>query len=193
MSKRISKYPETAIQINSKIANSVKEKKYEEALKFALEMDSILPNNGDIKNFIGKIKAKQSNFLEASYYFNKAISLESYNKWFYINAAVNLAQNNQYTEAVAIVNKLNKLFPNWGIGYNLKATLLRKLGDSQKAISFYDKAIACQPNSAQIIVNRGDLYLGLNNKEKAIVDYQKALEIQPNYKRALDKLNVLLK
>jgi tetratricopeptide (TPR) repeat protein len=49
-----------------------------------------------------------------------------------------------------------------------------------KAIKFYDKAIALQPDTAVFYNNRGAAYFNKKQFEKANLDYAKALELDPD-------------
>ncbi len=193
LAERIKKFSQDAIAINTKIAQTLREKNYKLAFKYALKLDSIYPNNADIKNFEGKMQANLLDTTVSLKLFDEAIKLNPNNKWFYINKATVLADQNKKQEAIKTIEVLNKLFPNWSIGYNVKAALFSDLGSIRQALKAYKKAIECEPKSAQICTNRGDFYLLQNNQKQAITDYENALKIQPNYTRAQEKLKIVLK
>lgn len=193
LTDRINNFPIEVINLNIKIAGALREKNFDTALMYAIKMDSIFPNNADIKNFKGKMYAKLSNTTLALKSFDEALKIDPKNKWFYINKATILADENHKDEALEVIMKLNTLFPNWSIGYNFKAAILNDLGRSKEALKAYDKAVVAEPKSAQILCNRGDLYLLLKKQEEAQADYGKAIEIQPSYNRAKEKLALLVK
>jgi tetratricopeptide (TPR) repeat protein len=72
------------------------------------------------------------------------------------------------------------------IELELKGLVLHFLGKNNEAISFFDKALAINPNDAEVLNNKGIAlhFLGKNNEAISIFD--KALAINPNYKLALD-------
>ena len=55
------------------------------------------------------------------------------------------------------------------------------LGQYEKAILDYNKAIEINPHDKEAYVNRGANYSDLGQYEKAILDYNKALELDPEY------------
>ena len=73
---------------------------------------------------------------------------------------------------------------------NDKATALYNQGKYAEAITYYDKALAIDPNDKEALNGKGDaLYYPANDTqgyEKAIQYYDKALAINPNYKDALN-------
>jgi tetratricopeptide (TPR) repeat protein len=193
LTDRIKKLPPEVIDLNAKIAQSLRENNVDNALKYATVMDSIYPNNADIKNFKGKMYAKMSNPILALKSFDEAIKIDPTNRWFYINKATVLADENLKKDALKVISELVGFFPNWSVGYNFKAAILKDLGKNEEALKTYDKAVKAEPKSAQIHCNRGDLYLLMKNQKQAIADYSKALEIQPTYVRAKEKLELLVK
>ena len=188
LTERIANLPKQVIEINKKIAQSLRLKNYQEALQFANTMDSIVPKNADIKDFKGKMYALLNNTFMALQFFDAAISLNKKNKWFYIHKATLLSEENSNEKALQTLTKLAKVYPNWSIGYNVQASILRNLGKNTESLAAYNKAILSEPKSAQIYTNRGDLYLLLNDKNKAILDYKNALQLEPDYKRASEKV-----
>lgn len=189
LKKRISLLPQEAIDINTLIAQSIRSKDYSKAMEYANQLDSIVPNNSDVKNFKGKLFVILNDTENALVAFENAIQLEPNNKWFHINYIGLLSENNEFEKALNAVDSLIKLFPNWSIGYNLKGGILQNLNEEKEALKVYDKAVQCNPKSALIYTNKGDLNIKLNNKNQAILDYKNALKIQPDYKLASDRLN----
>lgn len=193
LSARIKTFPKKIQDLNKEISQAIKNNDDAKALELALKMDKQYPNNADIKNFIGKRQAKALDYKSALKSFDEALKINEKNKWFYVNKATVLAENNQVEEALKTVEKLNYLYPNWSIGYNLKASFLNDLNLQNEALKAYELAIVAEPKSAQIFTNRGDLYVEISKDKEAIADYKKALQIQPDYSRAQEKLNVITK
>ena len=54
------------------------------------------------------------------------------------------------------------------------------LGNKEKAIECYEKAIEIKPDYALVFNNMGSTYDAKGNKEKAIECYEKAIEIKPD-------------
>lgn len=193
LSARIKTFPQEIQDLNKKVAQAIRNSDAASALALATEMDKKFPKNADIKNFIGKLHTQAENFDEALPFFDEALRLNPDNKWFYINKATALAENNKSQEALKTIEQLNTKFPNWSIGYNFKASLYREMNQQNEALKAYDLALISEPKSAQILTNRGDFLLELSKEEEAIADYKKALEIQPDYARAKEKLKLISK
>lgn len=191
LTARIKTFPADVQDFNIKVAQAVRNNNLYEALSLTMKIDSLHPNLADVKNFKGKLLAKKGDADAAVISFNEAIKLNPTNKWFYVNAATTLAERGKHKEGLNKINELIAKFPNWSIGYNVKAAILQSAGQSQEALLVYTKAINALPKSAQILTNRGDLYLFLNQKELALKDYQSALKVHPDYELAVTKLDAL--
>ena len=188
---RISSFSTAVKELNKRASAAIRAQEYEKALEIALELEKSDPDNADIKNFKGKMQLKNKQPVAAIASFGEAIRLNPGNKWFYINQATVLADNNQVDSALKVIQELNAVYPKWSIGYNIKAALLYASGQYEEALEAYAVAINTFPKSAQIVTNRGDLYRELGKKDKASADYKKALEVEPNYRRAKDRLVAL--
>lgn len=193
LTSRIKTFPENIQDLNKQVSQAIREKNDKKVLILALEMDKLFPNNADINNFLGKRYANDLEYAEAIKKFDQSIKFDNKNKWFYINKATAQAQNNEIEEALKTVESLIVLYPNWSIGYNLKASFLRELNLQSEALRAYEMAVISDPKSAQILTNRGDLYLELSKPIKAKADYKKALKTQPDYGLAKEKLNAIAK
>lgn len=193
LSARIKTFPQNIQDLNKQVSQAIRSNDDAKALSLAFEMDKQLPNNADIKHFMGKLQAKALDYKAAIKSFDEALKINPENKWFYVNKATAQAEDNQLEEALKTVDKLNSLYPNWSTGYNLKATFLTVLNQQNEALKAYELAIMAEPKSAQILTNRGDLYVQISKDKEAAADYKKALQLQPNYSRAKEKLNVITK
>jgi len=69
--------------------------------------------------------------------------------------------------------------------------VLKELGEYQKAISIFEKAIQIQPNNANFYNNLGNALKELEEYPKAISSYEKAIQIQPNFAKAYYSLGLL--
>lgn len=191
LTARIKTFPADVQDFNNKVALAVRNNNLSEALSLTMAIDSMYPNLADVKNFKGKLLIKKGDADAAVNAFNEAIKLNPSNKWFYINAATALAEQGKNKEGLNMIGKLIEKIPNWSIAYNVKAAILHSAGRNQEALLAYTKGISALPKSAQILTNRGDLYLFLKQKKMALKDYHNALKIQPDYQLAKSKLDAL--
>ena len=63
--------------------------------------------------------------------------------------------------------------------YNNSGFSYAELGEHEKAIEDYSKAIELNPKNAAVYNNRGISYRKLEEYKKAIEDYSKAIELEP--------------
>ena len=71
------------------------------------------------------------------------------------------------------INKLVKIQIGKGIRYF-------NIGQYEKAVEKFSKAIELNPDNANAYKNRGDVYF-ITEPQKAIIDCTKAIELKPNY------------
>ena len=188
LKERISNFPQIAKEINSKISIEVRNQNFKQALYFANQLDSILPNNADVKNFIGKMHIKLINLDVALVSFTEAIKLAPENKWFYVSTAGLLSEMNRPEESLLLIKDLIKLDDKWSFAYFLKATVLTNYNKKDLALLAFKKAIASEPKSAMIYVGIGDFYLKYGQRKQASDSYGLALQLQPDYFLAIERL-----
>ena len=193
LSERISKFPQDIINLNEEIKIALRKKEFQTAFEFGIKIDTKLPNNDDVKNFLGKMASKLGNSSKAIFYFDEALKINPLAKWIYINKSIVLSEIGKNNEALQTINQLIERYPNWFIAYNIEGALFSNINQTDKAILAYSKAIELEPNSAQVRTNRGSLYLEKREINKAKADFEKALLIQPNYEIANEKINLLTK
>ena len=72
--------------------------------------------------------------------------------------------------------------------------MLKELGEYQKAIGCYEKAIQIDPNYAHVYYNLGSILQELRQLQKAKKCYEKLLKLDPTYKKGYSGYgNLLLK
>lgn len=193
LSTRIAKFPQEIKILNNEIKASIKEGDFVKAFDIGVKIDELMPNNDDVKNFLGKISTKLGYISKAEVYFDEALKINPNSKWIYINKSSLLSEIGKTTEALETINILLRKFPNWFVAYNVKGALNSTLGNKNEAIKSFSKGIKLEPKSAQILTNRGNIYLEIDKIDDAKADFEKAVSIDPNYKIAVEKLNLLNK
>lgn len=188
LKERIKNFPDDAKKVNAEIASALRSKDYQFAIQKAIILDSILPNNPDVKNFKGKMYYKLNELDSSLHSFNEALVLENKNKWFYMNKIGVLFEMNRYEEGCYTIEKLLEIAPDWAIAHNSKAVVLEQMNKNDEAMQSYNKALHIEPRSAQILTNRGNLFLKMGDRDKALLDYKQALLYQSDYQLATQKI-----
>lgn len=99
-------------------------------------------------------------------------------------------QEKKYKEAIAALNKVIQLNPNYVLAYVNRGLMNIKLEKYESAIEDYTKAIQLGVDDSNVSINnihinRGVAYARLNQYELAIKDYDKAIELEPDDSHAL--------
>ena len=107
--------------------------------------------------------------------------------------AVQHHQKNNLQVAEKLYREILKTNPNHANTRNNLGSVLKELGESQKAISCFQKAIEIQSNHADAHYNLGNTLKDLGEHKKAISCYEKAMQINPNHAGAYNNLGNVFK
>jgi len=113
----------------------------------------------------GLAKAKENDFLGAIEHFSNAINEDNSNVEHYAERAVAYINTNQYELSMFDMNICIDLEPNNSYRYSCRAFLKSRMGETDGAISDYEKAIMLDPDDAIAYNN-----LGLAQEQKGFRD-----------------------
>lgn len=118
-------------------------------------------------------------FLILTFLCSTAMS-ETAVEWF--NKADALRNEGKYTDpkkAIEYLNNAIKLKPDYAKAYYSRGDAYKNLGQYQRAIKDYNKAIRLKPDDLGY-VQRGSVYLELKQFQRAIEDFNEALRLKPD-------------
>lgn len=110
----------------------------------------------------------------------------------YKNLLKQTLANENWQEMNRISDDVIKFYPDNDFGYFFKGIAMDELGEYEKAISYYTKALEIKPNLPDIFQNRGLAYYHNKQYDEAIADYKKALELNPNFELAKEQIQVAI-
>ena len=114
-----------------------------------------------------------------------SIETPSQQSYSHFNKAGELAEQEQYLEALAELEKSLELNPYYAKAYNDKGFILFKTGKGREAIDYFNRAIELDPGFASACNNLGFVLESLGKAEEAKEKYLRALEINPGLTGAL--------
>ncbi|MEH2108171.1 tetratricopeptide repeat protein [Nostoc sp.] len=100
------------------------------------------------------------------------------------SCALRLAQQGNYTEAIALLNQLISRHPHNAVDYNNRGLIYYQSGERQKALSDYNIALKFNPYLASAYNNRANYYATCGELAVALADYDQAIDLNPRYVRA---------
>lgn len=159
----------------------VKLGRFDEALECMDLLEGLDPQNAHGYNIRGLTMSFNGSHKEAIQYYDKAISIcENENERFeaaYMNKAWALYGQKAYSRCIEYCTSIKDYFPeNYDIPYYI-ADCYIALGESEKAISAYQEAIAINPDDANLYANIGWEYYKLENYEMSSQYADKAEKI----------------
>ncbi len=98
--------------------------------------------------------------------------------------ALKLAQQGDYTEAIATLTQLIYRHPHNAIGYNNRGLIYFQSGERQKAFYDYNTALKLNPYLASAYNNRANYYAACGELAVALADYDQAIDLNPSHIRA---------
>lgn len=146
-------------------------------LSNCLEID---PNSSAAMYELASIHAANNDYTSASLLLEKAISINSENKWYKLLLAEIYQQSNRLTKAADIYNQLLQKDPDNLDYLYRKAVLLSSAGKEEEAIRVYNTLEDKVGVSEQFSVPKQQLYLAEGKIEKAFEEVEKLIEKNPN-------------
>ena len=82
--------------------------------------------------------------------------------------------------------------PNYGPSQFVLASALHQLGENERALNSYNRALELTPNSLDVLINRGTLLRQMGRHKEALESMQLAVSIDQNCEHALCNYGILL-
>ena len=140
---------------------------------------ALQPNYEDARRRLGLVLAEQGQVDEAIVEFRKAIALRPTSSSAYSTMGFALLGAARYKEAAAAFEAAVRLAPDIFTAYQQLGTAYQFLGDNNRALENYRKAIAIRP-SAPAYSNIGALLHQKGDFNGAVDAYRQAIAIRPN-------------
>ena len=109
------------------------------------------------------------------------------------SCALKLAQQGDYTKAIALLSHLIDHHPENAVDYNNRGLIYFQSGDRQKALRDYNKALDLNSKLASAYNNRANYYAACGQLTAALSDYEQALDINPHHVRAWINRSITLR
>ena len=146
-------------------------------LSNCLEID---PNSAAVMYELANIYAANNNLIGASLLLEKAVSINSDNKWYKIMLAQIYQQQRKFVQAGDIYSQLLNNEPENQEYLYMRAVLLASAGKTAEAIEAYDALEERTGINEQISIEKQQLYTSMGDTEKAFAEIQKLIESNPS-------------
>ena len=100
------------------------------------------------------------------------------------SCAKSKAQQENYSEAIALLSQLIIRHPDNALDYNNRGLVYFQSGQLESAIADYNTALKLNPQLASAYNNRANYYAACGQLTAALADYDRALDLNPSYVRA---------
>jgi tetratricopeptide (TPR) repeat protein len=140
---------------------------------------ALRPNFEDARIQLGRVLARQGKIDEAIAEFKK-VSAQRPNAAAPFSAmGSGLYEAGRYREAAAAFERVTVLQPDNVIAYQQVGVSYQSMGENDRALEFYQKALAIRPYP-QAYSNIGAIYHQRGDYAKAVEAYQQAIALRPN-------------
>src|SRR3990172_889137 len=141
---------------------------------------------------LGNVFEKQDRNKDAINAYERAIEIDGANpqNWFELGSIHFKMEN--YAEAISALNRAIELDPGFGLAYSNLALTLVSTGETEQAITLYQKGIELlqEPKDRAVAWNRlGNAYRKLNQYELALEAFHKADELDRDNSGFRDSLD----
>ena len=109
-----------------------------------------------------------------------------------VELVISLYSKGEYSKAVNSIKKLNNIYPNQPLLFNLIGACYKELDELAGAAKMFEIALNLNPNYAEAHYNLGVVLKELDQESQAIECYRKAISITPNYPDAHNNLGTSL-
>ena len=109
-----------------------------------------------------------------------------------VELVISLYSKGEYSKAVNSIKKLNNIYPNQPLLFNLIGACYKELDELAGAAKMFEIALNLSPNYAEAHYNLGVVLKELDQESQAIECYRKAISINPNYPDAHNNLGTSL-
>jgi len=131
---------------------------------------------------------KKKKFLVAENLCNKILSIDTDHFDAIVLLSNMLAMNGNFVKAKDFLIKAEFIQPNNLSILNNLGTAFKELGDTKKAISYYERVIKIEPDNTNAQYNLGLSYYQLKKKNEAKNFFLKTVSLQPNFALAFINL-----
>jgi len=158
-----------------------REKKVTEAIAMIERALAEDPRDAVAHNALGVIYSQEGDLNKAMEQFDRAISLKQpYYKAIY-NKFNLLLTNGQAEDAVALLEGVVRQYPEHSDGYINLGVLAGRRGEIDKAIGYFDQAIALNGNDFDAHFKKGQLMVVQKRYDEALACFNRVTEIEPRY------------
>lgn len=195
---------ETTIPLTAVNEQEIKQKEFEmmfvEALKqkmlgnmqvsvqLLLRCLEIDPNSAAVSYELANIYAAGGDLTRASTLLEKAVSINTANKWYKVMLAQIYQQQRKFEQAGGIYSKLLEIEPENQEYLYMYANSLSNAGKKTEAIEAYNTLEGKVGINEQISIEKQQLYTSMGNTEKAFAEIQKLIDNNPFETRYLGVL-----
>ena len=158
-----------------------REKKVKEAIAAIQRAIAADPQDAVACNALGVIYSQEGDNEKAMEQFDKAISLRRpYYKAIY-NKFNLLLTKGQAKEAEALLESVVQQYPDHADGFINLGVLAGRQGEIDKAIGYFDKAIALNGDDFDAHFKKGQLMVVQKRYAEALASFNRVTEIEPRY------------
>ncbi len=161
------------------------------------------PNHFGSNFLLGLLAARNKNYQNSIYFFQKTITINPKFIASYNNLGGAFKELGKFDQAKQSYFQAIKINSNYGNAYYNIGDVLKEEGKLKESVISYKKAVECykkeittkenQSNHANVFYNLAGVFKELSRLDESKNYYKKAIKIKPNYEKAYNNLGTTLK
>jgi len=179
--KALELFPEDAGSLNGAGFALYSQGLYAEAVSFYDRAIACEPKNATYRFNRGLLHARTDVHAAALDDLSQAISCDPEFVEAYLEIVPLLADHNRFDEAEALLCRVEELDPENTELLFLRALICERQGEPEKALDYLEKSLLQDPESLQVLNNKGNLLIDLERLDEAMVCFEEIIRRQPDY------------
>ncbi len=158
----------------------IEQNRPDEASKLLMEVLATEPNNVLVLAMLSEIQIDKEQYTEAIELIDKAIAIEPDSAYLYYIKAQGFFHMDKYTEAEEMLQTSISIDPDDADNFALFAHIQLMRKNYNKALTYADEALVCEPDHILALNVRSTALLNLDKKEESYQTIEDALNEDPN-------------
>ena len=164
---------------------------------YLTKLKNKFPDDADVNNYLKLVTSSNKIQTTTSENITDVVTNSSVNDiakaTTEFNEAYKFYLNGNKDKAKVTLENLVIKYPNYAMNYSVLGLISDEKGNYGKAVEYYKKSIAINPNDYRIYFNMGNAYLNLKENDKAINYLEKCIKMNPTYAKPYKSLELYYK
>ena len=163
--------------------------RFDEATEFIREGEKVTPDAYGLQLRLGAVQMMEGNYTDARHSFQQCIDRHPEIVIGHIALAQTYMKQGKETQAAAVLQSAQKLFPNDFMVEYFSGLVLSRLGEEKESLAAMESAVRLGPNVVEGHFELGKLFLQMDKIPQAEAEFQRVIALDPEMARSYYELS----